>query len=90
VELIKPDVVAPGVDIFSSVPGGYDHKSGTSMSTPHVAGAFALVLQARPSLAADEAMEALRRGSKDLGYPGKDDSFGSGRLDLVRTIQLLQ
>ncbi len=36
------DVAAPGVDIYSTVPGGYGTKSGTSMATPHVAALFAL------------------------------------------------
>ena len=44
----KPDVSAPGQAITSSVPGGWDVFSGTSMAAPHVAGGAALSLQRHP------------------------------------------
>ena len=53
------DVAAPGVDILSTVPGGYATMSGTSMAAPHVAGVAALVLARFPNLSNDELKARL-------------------------------
>jgi minor extracellular serine protease Vpr len=56
---LKPDVAAPGVDIVSPIPGGYGTWSGTSMATPAVAGAAALLRERHPAWTPAQIKSAL-------------------------------
>jgi subtilisin family serine protease len=82
----KPEISAPGVSVTSSVPGSeWKSFSGTSMATPHVAGAIAQLLSAT-------RIRKLSDGQKrayliqDLGESGQDQRYGFGRLDVLRAI----
>ena len=85
--LTKPDVSAPGSAIYSSVPGGkYAKLSGTSMATPHLTGAVALAVQAKPAMTVAEIRDLLTSTAKDLG---DHNTFGSGRLDIFSAVEKL-
>ena len=56
---LKPDVAAPGVDVTSSVPQGWAGCSGTSMASPHIAGAAALLVQRHPAWTVAQIKSAL-------------------------------
>ncbi|MFD1064501.1 S8 family serine peptidase [Oceanobacillus locisalsi] len=57
---IKPDVSAPGATVWSTVPGGYQAMNGTSMASPHVAGAFAVLKEAHPDWTDEQLVGALK------------------------------
>ncbi|HZC69352.1 MAG TPA: S8 family serine peptidase [Jatrophihabitans sp.] len=85
---LKPDLVAPGVEIGSTwLDGGYRDDSGTSMAAPHVAGAAALIREAHPDWSAAQVEAALTAGAHLLsGYDAV--TAGSGRLDVAASDQL--
>jgi serine protease AprX len=84
---IKPDVSAPGVDVTSTLPGGiYEDWSGTSMATPHVSGTVALMLENDPSLTPPEVKQILENTAVDLGAAGKDNAYGSGRINAYKAV----
>ena len=81
--LIKPEVSAPGVNVRSSGSAtGYTVLSGTSMASPHVAGAVALLKQFAPNLTGKQILEALYNTAIDLGTAGEDNNYGMGLIDV--------
>lgn len=85
--LVKPDVSAPGVNTEShDLCGGYTMMSGTSMATPHVAGAVALMVSRDPSYLPDDIKLVLEETAIDLGAPGKDNLYGAGRVDAFEAV----
>jgi subtilisin family serine protease len=90
----KPDVSAPGVDIYSAVPGGlWASCSGSSMATPHAAGAMALLLSdpdnngiaQLPSMQRVDLLQTLLKSTvTELGEAGQNHRFGYGRIDVLR------
>jgi serine protease len=61
----------------------YDRKSGTSMSTPHAAGAAALIWSLAPAATAADVRRALITTARDLGTKGFDTTFGYGLIDAL-------
>lgn len=87
ITVFKPDVSAPGVKVGSAFIGGqYATWSGTSMATPHVAGALALLFQIRPKATFQETKQLLLSSVK----PKMDFSFGYGILDAHKLVTIAQ
>jgi subtilisin family serine protease len=95
----KPDVVAPGGQIFSCIPPEkrpdgvfeYTYMNGTSMATPHVAGAAALLMAAKPEAPVGDIIRALKETAR---HPGgerlrPDNRWGYGLIQPVRALQSL-
>ena len=81
-----PDLVAPGVDVESTVPGGeYDRMPGTSMATPHVAGTAALLLSIDGELGPDDVEDVLLETARTPsdGAVEDDGRYGHGIVDAV-------
>lgn len=83
------DVAAPGADIFSTVPNnGYEYKSGTSMATPHVAGAVALLKSYKASLSTSELKSVIMSNVDKVSSLNGKVATG-GRINLLRSFQQL-
>jgi subtilisin family serine protease len=92
----KPDVVAPGVQVYSCIPPenrpdgthNYAYFSGTSMATPHVTGVAALLMAAEPEAPVTDIMQALKETAlhPDGSQHRPDNRWGYG---LVRPVEAL-
>jgi hypothetical protein len=87
---IKPECVAPGVNVYSSIPGGgyAGDWSGTSMASPHITGSVAVLRQVNPNLDSDAIKNIILQASDDLGPVGEDNTYGHGVLDLYQAVQI--
>jgi len=63
---IKPDILAPGTDILSTVPGGYQVLQGTSMAAPHASGVIALIKEAKPDWSNEQIIGALKTSANQM------------------------
>lgn len=81
-------VAALGVNVYTTRhSGGYMYIDGTSPATAVVSGMMALLLEYFPELSADEAVEIMLLTTDDLGAPGVDKVYGSGKVNLERAMQ---
>ena len=95
----KPDVVAPGVQVYSCIPPEerhdgvyeYNYMDGTSMATPHAAGVAALLMAARPASPLDDIITALKQTAKHPEGDAKrpDNRWGYGIIRPVEALKAL-
>ena len=81
------ELIAPGVSILSTLPGDeYGTMSGTSMSSPHVAGAAALAWSVNPALTNTQLRQILRDTAEDLGLRAEHQGYGLVRADMAAQV----
>jgi hypothetical protein len=76
------DFSAPGVKIWTAVPGGGKYQSGTSFASPYIAVFVALLSAGGTATSTDDIRNVLKRKIIDLGSKGKDSVFGYGFVNL--------
>ena len=83
------DVAAPGSGIWTTARGGgYSAPSGTSFASPTTAGVVALIMGANGELSPDEVQTVLKNTADDLGTPGADAYYGTGRINAAQAVAL--
>ncbi|MDH5507440.1 MAG: S8 family serine peptidase [Anaerolineae bacterium] len=95
----KPDVVAPGSQVYSCIPPEnrpdgpfeYTYMDGTSMATPHAAGVAALLMAAKPNAPASDIMQAMKETAKHPAGAGKrpDNRWGYGIIQPEEALKVL-
>ncbi len=84
---MKPEISAPGSDIYSvNAGGGYTNMSGTSMAGPHLAGVVALMRASNPNVDVITIKEVLMATAVDLGSAGEDNTYGHGFVDAYAAV----
>ncbi len=84
---MKPEITAPGSDIYSvNAGGGYTTMSGTSMAGPHIAGVVALMRASNPNVDVITIKEVLMATAIDLGAAGEDNTYGHGFVDAYAAV----
>jgi serine protease AprX len=84
---VKPDIVAPGVNIGSASAGSVDlyvagaEGTGTSFATPYVSGVAALLRQKQPAWTQADVRSDIEGTAMDVGAAGKDNEYGAGMID---------
>lgn len=102
----KPEIVAPGSAITSTVPPSstsgvgtllrgqttvyYGELTGTSMAAPHVSGVVALMLEVNPDLTPFEVKQILVATAQDLGAKGRDNETGYGFVNAIAATRIAQ
>ncbi|OGR40889.1 MAG: hypothetical protein A2X35_02845 [Elusimicrobia bacterium GWA2_61_42] len=87
--MINRGLTAPGVDIYTTdINGGYASATGTSFASPMAAGLAALIWSARPSYAAADVFDKMKRSADDLGPAGPDSDYGWGRINAMKALRL--
>ena len=75
------DVVAPGSSIYTTKIGGYTYATGSSYSSPMVAGLAALIYSLNPEFTPAQVESYIFHTAADLGTAGNDNMYGQGRID---------